>query len=58
VPKNEDLSIRAFREEVLAAIGNKNLIGVRSPDEFSGRRLAAAHLPRSSPSRPATSRPR
>jgi thiosulfate/3-mercaptopyruvate sulfurtransferase len=38
-------SIRAFRDEVLAAIGNKNLVDVRSPDEFSGRILAPAHLP-------------
>ncbi|MCM3885456.1 sulfurtransferase [Frankia sp. R82] len=37
--------IRAFREEVIAAIGEKVLIDVRSPDEFSGRLLAPAHLP-------------
>src|SRR3954447_12004156 len=29
-----DLSLRAFRGEVLAAIGHVNLIDVRSPDEF------------------------
>jgi thiosulfate/3-mercaptopyruvate sulfurtransferase len=40
-----DLSIRAFRDEVVAAIGNKNLVDVRSPDEFSGKILAPAHLP-------------
>jgi thiosulfate/3-mercaptopyruvate sulfurtransferase len=40
-----DLSIRAFRDEVVAAIGNKNLIDVRSPDEYAGRLLAPAHLP-------------
>jgi thiosulfate/3-mercaptopyruvate sulfurtransferase len=40
-----DLSIRAFRDEVLAAIGTKNLIDVRSPDEYAGRLLAPAHLP-------------
>jgi thiosulfate/3-mercaptopyruvate sulfurtransferase len=40
-----DLSIRAFRDEVVASIGNKNLIDVRSPDEFSGKILAPAHLP-------------
>src|SRR6202142_2382036 len=34
--KEQDLSIRAFRDEVLAAIGAKNLVDVRSPDEFSG----------------------
>ncbi len=40
-----DLSIRAFRDEVLAAIGTKNLVDVRSPDEYAGRLLAPAHLP-------------
>ena len=40
-----DLSIRAFRDEVVASIGQKNLIDVRSPDEFSGKILAPAHLP-------------
>jgi thiosulfate/3-mercaptopyruvate sulfurtransferase len=43
--KDQDLSIRAFRDEVVAAIGQKNLIDVRSPDEFSGKLLAPAHLP-------------
>jgi thiosulfate/3-mercaptopyruvate sulfurtransferase len=43
--KDQDTSIRAFRDEVLAAIGNKNLVDVRSPDEFSGKLLAPAHLP-------------
>jgi thiosulfate/3-mercaptopyruvate sulfurtransferase len=41
----QDSSIRAFRDEVVAAIGSKNLIDVRSPDEFAGRLLAPAHLP-------------
>jgi len=43
--KEQDLSIRAFRDEVVAAIGAKNLVDVRSPDEFSGKLLAPAHLP-------------
>jgi thiosulfate/3-mercaptopyruvate sulfurtransferase len=43
--KQPDTSIRAFRDEVIAAIGNKNLVDVRSPDEFSGKILAPAHLP-------------
>jgi thiosulfate/3-mercaptopyruvate sulfurtransferase len=43
--KEQDTSIRAFRDETIAAIGNKNLIDVRSPDEFSGKLLAPAHLP-------------
>jgi thiosulfate/3-mercaptopyruvate sulfurtransferase len=41
----QDASIRAFRDEVVAAIGSKNLVDVRSPDEFAGRLLAPAHLP-------------
>jgi thiosulfate/3-mercaptopyruvate sulfurtransferase len=41
----QDTSIRAFRDEVVAAIGQKNLVDVRSPDEFAGRLLAPAHLP-------------
>ncbi|MGZ4592430.1 MAG: sulfurtransferase, partial [Actinomycetes bacterium] len=32
----QDRSIRAFRDEVEAAIGQKNLVDVRSPDEFAG----------------------
>ena len=43
--QEQDTSIRAFRDEVVAAIGVKNLIDVRSPDEFAGRLLAPAHLP-------------
>jgi thiosulfate/3-mercaptopyruvate sulfurtransferase len=41
----QDSAIRAFREEVVSAIGEKNLVDVRSPDEFSGKLLAPAHLP-------------
>jgi len=40
-----DLTIRAFRDEVVQAIGRQNLVDVRSPDEFAGRLLAPAHLP-------------
>jgi thiosulfate/3-mercaptopyruvate sulfurtransferase len=40
-----DSSIRAMRDEVLASLGERNLVDVRSPDEFSGRLLAPAHLP-------------
>jgi thiosulfate/3-mercaptopyruvate sulfurtransferase len=43
--KDQDLAIRAFRDEVVDAIGTQNLIDVRSPDEFSGKLLAPAHLP-------------
>jgi thiosulfate/3-mercaptopyruvate sulfurtransferase len=37
--------IRAFRDEVVDAIGKQNLVDVRSPDEYAGRLLAPAHLP-------------
>src|SRR5919112_6670204 len=43
--RDQDHAIRAFRDEVVAAIGTQNLIDVRSPDEFAGRLLAPAHLP-------------
>lgn len=41
----QDTSIRAFRDEVVEAIGVQNLVDVRSPDEYAGRLLAPAHLP-------------
>jgi thiosulfate/3-mercaptopyruvate sulfurtransferase len=50
--KEQDTSIRAFRQEVADAIGNKNLVDVRSPDEFSGKILAPAHLPQEQAQRP------
>ena len=46
-----DLSIRAFRDEVLQAIGTRNLIDVRSPDEYAGRLKAPPHLPQESAQR-------
>jgi thiosulfate/3-mercaptopyruvate sulfurtransferase len=45
VAQEQDLTIRAFRDEVVDAISTKNLVDVRSPDEFSGKLLAPAHLP-------------
>jgi thiosulfate/3-mercaptopyruvate sulfurtransferase len=48
----QDRGIRAFRDEVEAAIGQKNLVDVRSPDEFAGRLLAPAHLPQEQAQRP------
>jgi thiosulfate/3-mercaptopyruvate sulfurtransferase len=50
--KQSDNSIRAFRDEVVAAIGEKNLVDVRSPDEFSGKILAPAHMPQEGSQRP------
>jgi thiosulfate/3-mercaptopyruvate sulfurtransferase len=49
--REQDPSLRAFRDEVIAAIGNDNLVDVRSPDEFAGRLLAPAHLPQESAQR-------
>ena len=50
--QEQDRSIRAFRDEVVDAIGSKNLVDVRSPDEFSGKLLAPAHLPQEQSQRP------
>ncbi|MFI2345516.1 sulfurtransferase [Streptomyces sp. NPDC019443] len=50
--KAQDTSIRAFRDEAVAAIGNQNLVDVRSPAEFSGKLLAPAHLPQEQSQRP------
>jgi len=47
-----DTSIRAFRDEVVAAIDTKNLVDVRSPDEFAGKLVAPAHLPQEGAQRP------
>ncbi len=52
VARDQDLSIRAFRDETVAAIGVQNLVDVRSPDEFSGKLLAPAHLPQEQSQRP------
>jgi thiosulfate/3-mercaptopyruvate sulfurtransferase len=49
--QDPDLDIRAFRDEVVEAIGAKNLVDVRSPDEYAGRLLAPAHLPQESAQR-------
>ena len=45
VAKERDNSIRAYRDEVIAAIGKLNIVDVRSPQEFSGELAAPAHLP-------------
>jgi thiosulfate/3-mercaptopyruvate sulfurtransferase len=45
VATDRDNSLRAYRDEVLAAIGTQNLVDVRSPAEFSGELAAPAHLP-------------
>jgi thiosulfate/3-mercaptopyruvate sulfurtransferase len=48
VAKERDNNLRAFRDEVISAIGLKNLVDVRSPAEFSGELAAPAHLPQES----------
>ncbi|NKY96269.1 MULTISPECIES: sulfurtransferase [Nocardiopsis] len=50
--QEQDASIRAFRDEVVQAIGAKDLVDVRSPDEFTGKLLAPAHLPQETSQRP------
>jgi thiosulfate/3-mercaptopyruvate sulfurtransferase len=52
VAHQQDGSIRAFRDDVIAAIGVQNLVDVRSPDEYAGRLLAPAHLPQEQAQRP------
>ena len=44
--------IRAHRDEVIEQIGRKNIVDVRSPDEFSGKILAPAHVPQEQPQVP------
>ncbi|GAA0958008.1 sulfurtransferase [Virgisporangium aurantiacum] len=50
--QQQDLSIRAFRDDVVKSIGVQNLVDVRSPDEYAGRLLAPAHLPQEQAQRP------
>ncbi|MBE2998770.1 sulfurtransferase [Nocardiopsis sp. HNM0947] len=50
--KAQNTAIRAFRDEVVDAIGTKDLVDVRSPDEFTGKLLAPAHLPQETSQRP------
>jgi thiosulfate/3-mercaptopyruvate sulfurtransferase len=45
VASAQNRAIRAFRDDVISAIGVENLVDVRSPDEYAGRLLAPAHLP-------------
>ena len=52
VAQEQDSSIRAFRDDVVGAIGVDNIVDVRSPDEYAGRLLAPAHLPQEQSQRP------
>lgn len=47
-----DPALRAFRDDVVAAIGVRALVDVRSPAEFSGEILAPAHFPQELPQVP------
>jgi thiosulfate/3-mercaptopyruvate sulfurtransferase len=44
-PRPPDQAIRAYRDDVVASIGQISMIDVRSPEEFSGMLAAPAHLP-------------
>ena len=41
--------IRAFRDQVLSSLGTATFVDVRSPEEFSGEKLAPEHLPQEQP---------
>ncbi len=45
VVERDDSRIRAFRDDVLAALGSAPLIDVRSPEEYSGERTTAPAYP-------------
>jgi thiosulfate/3-mercaptopyruvate sulfurtransferase len=41
--------IRAFRDDVLGSLGSATFVDVRSPEEFSGEKMAPDHLPQEQP---------
>ena len=45
VAEPQDLTIRAFRDDVLAGLGSDGFVDVRSVDEYTGRLAAPAGLP-------------
>jgi thiosulfate/3-mercaptopyruvate sulfurtransferase len=49
--KDPDITIRAFRDEILAGVGKTQMVDVRSKDEFMGKLAAPAHLPQESAQR-------
>lgn len=52
VAKDADPALRAYRDDVVAAIGTDiTVVDVRSPQEFSGEILAPAHMPQEQPQR-------
>ena len=44
-PLRDDSVIRAFREDVLAHLGNGPLVDIRSPQEYTGERIAIPDYP-------------
>ncbi len=52
VARDADQSLRAYRDDVVAALGTgTTIVDVRSPQEFSGEILAPAHMPQEQPQR-------
>lgn len=49
IERQERPELRALRDEVLAALGTATFIDVRSPEEFTGEKLAPDHLPQEQP---------
>jgi thiosulfate/3-mercaptopyruvate sulfurtransferase len=41
--------LRAYRDHVLETLGSATLVDVRSPEEFSGEKIAPDHLPQEQP---------
>jgi thiosulfate/3-mercaptopyruvate sulfurtransferase len=52
VAADPDPEIRAYRDDVVAAIGTANILDVRSPAEFAGELLAPAAFPQEQPQVP------
>jgi thiosulfate/3-mercaptopyruvate sulfurtransferase len=46
---SERPELRILRDEVLAKVGRATFVDVRSPEEFSGEKLAPDHLPQEQP---------
>jgi thiosulfate/3-mercaptopyruvate sulfurtransferase len=49
IPGSERPEVRAYRDDVLAVDETTIIIDVRSPEEFSGEKLAPDHLPQEQP---------
>jgi thiosulfate/3-mercaptopyruvate sulfurtransferase len=49
IPGADRPEIRAFRQDVIDRQGTATLIDVRSPEEFSGEKIAPDHLPQEQP---------